>query len=135
MALWVAASVGEARAAQSELALAVLRKLNHVAQRRPLQLCPRWWPPLRQVQIPVGDLSPMPTALRPAHSPHPIAASSHGTPYGPERAAAALADPSEPYLDMSPLNRVLSADTHLVRLLSSSLLSVVVVLKPRCALA
>ena len=46
-------------------ALAVLRKLNHVAQRRPLQLCPRWWPPLRQVQIAVGDISPIPTALRP----------------------------------------------------------------------
>ena len=31
-------------------ALAVLRKLNHVAQRRPLQLRSRWWSPLRQVE-------------------------------------------------------------------------------------
>ena len=34
-----------------------LRKLNHVSQRHPLQLGPRWRPPLRQVQIAVGDLS------------------------------------------------------------------------------
>ena len=24
------------------------------------ELCPRWWPPLRQVQIAVGDISPVP---------------------------------------------------------------------------
>ena len=30
------------------------------------ELCPRWWPPLRQVQIAVGDISPIPTRLRPA---------------------------------------------------------------------
>ena len=55
-----------------------------------------------------------------SRNPHPIAASSHGTPYGLERAAAALADPSEPHLDMSPLDRVLSAHTHLVRLLAAA---------------
>ena len=54
-----------------------------------------------------------------SRSQHPIAGSSYGTPYGPERAASALADPLEPHLDMSLLDQVLSADTHLVRLLAA----------------
>ena len=40
--------------------------------------------------------------------------------YEPGRAASVLADPLEPYLDMSPLDQVLSADTHLVRLLAAA---------------
>ena len=55
-----------------------------------------------------------------SRNPHSIKASSHGTPYGPERADAALADPLEPHPDMSFLDRVLSAHTHLVRLLAAA---------------
>ena len=40
--------------------------------------------------------------------------------YGPERAVAALADPLEPHLDMSPLDRGLSTHTHLVRPLAAA---------------
>ncbi|WP_415410934.1 hypothetical protein ACLM45_05115 [Synechococcus sp. A10-1-5-9] len=48
------------------MALIVFGKLDDIPQRYPLQLCPWWWPPLRQIQIPVGDVSPMPLRLRPA---------------------------------------------------------------------
>ena len=51
---------------------------------------------------------------------HPIAGSYLCIPYGLERASEALAALSEQSPDMSPLNLVPNADTHLVRPISAA---------------